>query len=236
MDRSILRKRVARYMSKRKTRARTETPMYRRVSNLFRGLKPEMKTTTLHLSNLAPIQPNGIWQPINIVAQGVTREERIGNKILMKGVTISLTHEPYYGAGNVSDSPATIQRVMLVYDRSCHGAQPDNAAFFDGVETVDCPVVYHNLGSRFTILWDFKFWKGDTWQNQSVTGKLDGATQIYHTWKKNFNFTLPANYYDSSVGSIADIEQGGLFLYFFSSQAAHVGDFDGTAQLRYIDT
>lgn len=239
MSTSSLGKRVQRYMATRKTRkvGRIQyTRPYTRIPNVYRGIRPEMKTWTNAMTNLHPLTPLGIYQPLNMPLPGTGRDQRIGSKIQIKGLSLKGSIEADF-TSNRSDP--CLWRIVVVYDKASHGNQPDEHDLFDcpGVLRADMPFMHHNLGSRFRVIWDHYIWKGPTYvYGSGVTdAKSEGATRAYYTFDKTWKLNLPTHFYDTGVGSVADIEQGGLFLYLFCSQGVVVSNFDGFSQIRYID-
>ena len=171
---------------------------------------PNYWTTAPNVLGAEPNVFTGLTE-INLVRQGATFYNRIGNQITVKSIACSF--------GIVQDSLSNTGhtwrwRYMIVYDRQPNGAFPGITDIISdndtGACTFDSGITIANK-SRFTILRDRR-------------GVIDdagvAAVQVNEYIKCNLSVEYKAN-----GGTIGDISTGAIYLICFA-------DFNGGAGLR----
>lgn len=178
----------------------------------------------------SPMDTTGLVTLLNTVAQGTSVNQRVGKKILMKGLQIR---------GFASNgSTATLNDVafMIVYDKRPTGALP---AVTDILVTANANSLNNDANSgRFAII---KRWDNFMLGNLSLTGAVANAlventaigTDCYVDLGKR-----EVVYKAAATGAIADIEQGALYLVTVGSTAAGTAaaalNFNG--RVRFFDS
>lgn len=178
----------------------------------------------------SPMDTTGLVTLLNTVAQGTSVNQRVGKKILMKGLQI----RGYAGNGTT----ATFNDVafLIVYDKRPTGALP---AVTDILVAANATALNNDANSgRFAII---KRWDGMLLGNLSLTGAVANAlventaigTDCYVELGKR-----EVVYKAAATGAIADIEQGALYLVTVGANAA--GTTAATlvfnARLRFFDS
>lgn len=157
---------------------------------------------------------------VNEVQQGATYFNRIGSKIVMK--SIRLTMNLVTSANTV----VTTCRTMLIYDRQPNAAFPliaDILSDSAGTQTFSSGINMQNK-SRFMVIRD-------------QYNQMDAAQSLIHTvnlfckgrWETEFK---------ANNGTVGDIATGALLLLVFKGQqvgAGNVTAYDTTVRIRYFD-
>lgn len=162
---------------------------------------------------------------LNTVAQGAGVTQRVGKKIVLKGIQAR--------GRMVNGSTATVNDVafMIVYDKRPTGALP---AVTDILTAADSTAMNNDANSgRFSILKRV---------DEVLTGNTAAAANYMPNMYKGADFYLPlkglpTTYKAAGTGAIGDIEEGALYLVTVGSSAA------GTAaaalgvafRLRFLD-
>lgn len=157
---------------------------------------------------------------LNSMLQGVTQRERIGYKVSVRGICISL--QAYAGAGNDN---ATQNRFSIFVDRQCNGTVP--SASDVGLSSVTD--LYNPLfKARYYVLWDKKF----TCAAFQDTGSSTFVTKYMYMWKTPIITT-----YRTSSGSLADIVTNSIYTASSgSATTSALGPFlGGTIRIYYTD-
>lgn len=200
----------------------------------------EVKFFDVNITNPVTTSPYGLFAPsappagaepavaftgiteLNCVQQGATSYNRIGTKILMKSVRLSMNISI---AGSAPTS--NVARVMLIYDRQPNGAFPAFSAILSdnisGAPGFNSGINMANR-ARFVILRD-KFLTFDQNGDQIQT------VQLYVKTKLEAQFS-------SNAGNIGDLNTGALLLVAFAT-ASSSGNFLQcsaiTSRIRYFD-
>lgn len=182
------------------------------------GFEPELKYNTI--TAVGDATTTGVIESLNSFAAGDTALLRDGNKIKMVAVEgrVLFTNEAL--------SPNTAIRYLIVYDKQSNTGQPSIATANTGpLDAITVTAVRQVATmSRFTILKD----KVITLNNTSDTA---GAFQKYF---EKFYINLPEDcqFAQFADGTADDPQTGGLFLMYFSDQAAGTADVDASWQVR----
>lgn len=183
----------------------------------------------------------GNIQCVNLVQQGTSIAQRIGNKICMRSLRIRLK---ITDTGNAAASPPYQIRMMLCYDRNPPGTYPATNTILSTVRqdstvqngTVDAslnPAFY----DRFVVLRDWyqtlpaDVGTGSELPNDQATWNFDDFVSL-----KNLETTFSGN---ASPMTISNVSVGALYLFVLGTALAGVSDgycLTGTLRLRFRDT
>lgn len=159
---------------------------------------------------------------LNTIAQGVTVNQRVGKKIIMKSIQIRGNH--YAGAsGTVAEGA-----MLIVYDKRPTGALP---AITDILNSVS-PNAFNNDANsgRFRIVRR----RDLTFTGNSTTPATGNE---YFDASDFIKLNLPVTYKAAGTGAIADIEEGALYVVTVGDKVA--GATAGGAALgfrtRFLD-
>lgn len=159
---------------------------------------------------------------LNDIPPGTGFYQRIGSRIVMKSIAVKMHFLP------ADNTPVTVIRVMLVYDRQVNKAFAgigDLLATNDGAATFSSGINMQNK-NRFLILRD-QFVTIDAGQG------LDRFVSMYvkGRWETDFSGT--------AGNAVADISTGAVYLlWFYGSKvgAGAVNAVDISTRVRYDDT
>lgn len=158
------------------------------------------------------IDTTGTVTLLNTIAQGTTVNQRVGKKVVLKGLQCRGRMD--------ANSTASINDTayMIVYDKRPTGALP---AVTDILVSAAATSMNNDANSgRFRIL---KRVDGLLIGNPSLTGVVANAltdlTSCPADWWLDLK-SLPTTYKAAATGAIADIEEGALYLVTVGSQAA----------------
>lgn len=166
---------------------------------------------------------------LNTVAQGAAVTQRIGKKIIMKGLLCR---------GNIgNNSAATVNDVayMIVYDKRPTGALP---SVTDILVTANANSMNNDANAgRFRIV---KRVDDILLGNSSLTGAVANALvdSTYKTmdWYLDLK-SMPVTYKAAGTGAIGDIEEGALYLVTVGNTAAGTSAavMGAAFRLRFLD-
>lgn len=176
-----------------------------------------------------PLNTTGSVTLLNAVPQGAAVTQRVGKKIVMKGLQCR-------GAMN-NDSTAILNDVayLIVYDKRPTGALP---AITDILNAITPTAMNNDANAgRFNIL---KRVDEVLIGNNSVTGAV--ANALTEATIKSCDFWLdlkskPVTYKAAGTGAIGDIEEGALYLVTLGGTAAGTADASMVAafRMRFLD-
>jgi len=162
---------------------------------------------------------------LNTVAQGAAVTQRVGKKIIMKGLQCrgQIT--------NRTDAIITQVAYMIVYDKRPTGALP---TITDILVSASCNSMNNDANAgRFRIL---KRCDDNLLGNGTSTATLTEATSKNADWWLDLK-SAPVTYKAAATGAIGDIEEGALYLVTIGDQAAGTSAAYLTAafRLRFLD-
>ncbi len=157
---------------------------------------------------------------LNVVAQGVGNQQRIGRKIFVERLLINGV---FTGA-----AAQVVVRMIVVRYRHTNGATPTATELFEGgVATAGQILAYKDLidGRNARVIWDH------VWRFSAATDNDGGV------FRKSFKIGKPTMF-DGATGAIGDVDDGLLGMFVFSdattaSNASPALTFK--ARLRYRD-
>ncbi len=167
---------------------------------------------------------------LNIVAQGVDKDERIGRKLCVHNV--SFRGEIHCASGTSLTANHNRVRICLILDRQCNGANATMADIFEPAAVgIDA---WRNLANqeRFTILWSktLVFNKGAS----SIAGPLHFTTDAI----KKIGFSKKMEViieYDGATGAITTIQSNNLFFAVCARLSTPACTLTGRARVRWSD-
>jgi len=160
-----------------------------------------------------PDNTTGLFNLLTVISQGDNDTDRQGNSILARSVNINLKYQI-----NASASHTTI-RTILFWDKECNGATP---TISDILQTTSVMANYnHNTASQYQILADYRV-------NLSISGQQETTRRIYRKLQRHVHF-------DGASGTIGDIQDYALWLFFVSDEAANTPSVQARSQLLFID-
>lgn len=206
------------------------TKYSRQKSNLARLIAASKETGYLDtgLSNYA-LNTTGSVTLLNPVPQGAAVTQRVGKKIVMKGLQCR--------GVMVGDSTALLNDVayMIVYDKRPTGALP---AITDILVSVAASSMNNDANSgRFRILKRCdEVLLGNTTATGVVANALTESSAKSADWWLDLK-SAPVVYKAAGTGAIADIEEGALYLVTVGNTAAGTADAILAVEfrLRFLD-
>jgi hypothetical protein len=165
---------------------------------------------------------------LNAVQQGSSANNRTGRKIQMEKLRLALDFE--VDPNNSYD----YVRVVLFLDRESRGGAPGAGDLLTNTTSLEHQVLSslnEDNKNRFKILFDDNITIRQNTINSS-SGYLFGGVQ-------RVNVTIPlkakVDFYNTTTGTIADIDQGALYMFFFGFAANHPTGFSYDTQLFFRD-
>ena len=167
---------------------------------------------------------------INPIAQGTGVTQRVGKKVVMKGLQFR---------GESRNVGATAGRVrqsyMIVYDKRPTGSLP---AITDILIT-NSPVSLNNDNNagRFRILKRVdQELLGNTVLTAGAMPALSDCSAVSEDWYLDMK-SAPVTYKAGGTGTIGDIEEGALYFVCTGDNPGSVGSsvMDGNCRLRFLD-
>ena len=166
---------------------------------------------------------------LNTVAQGATVNQRVGKKIVMKGLQCR---------GNIQNNSAALVNdvaYMIVYDKRPTGALPSASDIL--VSNISTVMNNDANSGRFRILKRVDdVLVGNTSATGAVANALTEASIKAADWYLDL-MNLPVVYKAAGTGSIADIEEGALYLLTTGTAASGTSAASMLAQfrIRFLD-
>ncbi|AXQ65411.1 MAG: coat protein [Circular genetic element sp.] len=181
-------------------------------------------------SAIYPLDTTGSVTLLNTVAQGASVNQRVGKKIIMKGLQCRgrLMNEPTGVYNDVA--------YMIVYDKRPTGSLPTLTEIL-----VDANSYSMNLDAnagRFRILKRVdETLLGNTSLTGAVANALTDRTSCDATWWLDLK-SAPVTYKAAGTGAIGDIEEGALYLVTVGMRATggtDAGQLTAQFRLRFLD-
>lgn len=229
-------------MKRRRTGAPLGRPMFGRnagpgrsgfKSNFFRlqrapGMSRELGYIDI-ATTIYPLDTTGSVTLLNTIAQGAAVTQRVGKKVLLKGLQ----------ARGISFNGPTATfndfAYMIVWDKRPTGALP----LITDILTSVAPTAMNNDANagRFSIL---KRVDGIMIGNQSLTGAVANYATDNAALDQDWYLDLKMRetvYKAAATGAIGDIEQGALYLVTVGGNVAGTGaaNLQQTFRLRFLD-
>lgn len=165
--------------------------------------------------------PSAAWviMPINTMQKGPDQGQRIGWKITVKSIYISL----YFSTDAQNTSNQEMIRVMLVKDRETNGVMPVDSDIFEWPNYTDTMLNIIN-GARFRVMKDINFALSPSSHPRARVIKI-----------KFPRVNIPTRYNEGDNGDVSDIQNNGLFIVMASNQASYMANYAIYTRIRYTD-
>ena len=171
------------------------------------------------------LDTTGSITQLNVVAQGAAVTQRVGKKIVMKGLQFRGLMQ------NGSTAAANDVAFMIVYDKRPTGVLP---AITDILNSVAAQAMNNDANAgRFSILKRV---------DEVLIGNLTAAANYTEAAVKSCDYWLDlksrgTTYKAAATGAIADVEEGALYLVTVGGTAAGTAaaTLTGTFRLRFLD-
>lgn len=164
-------------------------------------------------------QTNPTFNFILPIKKGTSRYNRIGDKIVLKKITIA---GYFFITTQVVAHISETTRMILLYDKTPNGLSSPYLDIFKGYNTNGTAIEsniafqYPTTKNRFKVLYD------EIWQSPWIIEENNGVQFTPSSFKKNANYfkkeincNLPVVCYeDANSGNIADYQTGALLLLF----------------------
>lgn len=160
----------------------------------------------------------GIWH-MNIVSSGNAGMNRNDSTIYMKAIQLKLWHSWYFKHELVTDNMYGLyKRVVLIYDRYPQGSIPNWDVIFTDIkfDSTSSSDMYSHLNNnerdRFVIIRD---WFHEANADYEITKGTFGGQSVKYTSVQAYiplDNLITKFKYQSTTGTIGDIEQGALYL------------------------
>jgi len=161
---------------------------------------------------------------LNVVAQGAAVTQRVGKKIVMKG----LQCRGYINAGSAGDVASAAY--MIVYDKRPTGANPTIADIL--VSATSNSMNNDANAGRFRIL---KREDCVITGNEAAGANITDTTRVLATWWLDLK-SAPVVFKAAGTGAIGDIEEGALYLVTIGDETSTAApDLKVGFRLRFLD-
>lgn len=233
-------------MRSRMGRRKTFRKGYSRTGGLYklsgRG-GAELKFYDASGANVNPGAEGGCANSLNLIPQGTGAAERIGRKVTVKSLSITVTI-----LGSTDAGVDNLYRFIFFVDRQCNGEPATVPQVLQGTPANPAFLAHPNVANsqRFAILADKYFRIPISAPKQSIQDLNDSSptygrttTQLYIRPSITFRFTkrmnLPLEFSDGAV-SMASIRSNNIsFLAVAVSGGAEDTNFTYISRIRYLD-
>lgn len=189
------------------------------LASLRRAVKhlaPELKLTDVNLQQ-SNVTSAGSIQHVTTIAQGTDTNQRVGNTINVRNISIHIT----YTAASDATGTATM-RYALVQDKQQIADGPP--AVLDVFNSADPKITLPAVGSRerFRVLWMTKPFT----QTEMNTGTRPYTREF--VWNGNLQV-------DYNGTATTDQQKNALYFIILIDSTANTADFTGTLRVQYTD-
>lgn len=202
--------------------------MVQKIANRYAGPLGTIARTVSGIMNLVNSEPKfidtnatltavgtaGLIVPLTLCAQGNGDQNRSGNTVLIKDVTVKID------SAIDPDAAACITRIMLFIDKETDGALPTAAQLLT-LPTNPHSMLNRDYSKRFVVIFDRTY-------DLSLNGDRVMSDKFY---KK-----IPIHtYYDGSLANISDAKENQIYLYLFSSDNTQQALFTYQTRVNFFD-
>ncbi len=198
----------------------------RRTTRGYKADRKELKFHDVALFDTVVSSTAAVTTSLNLIAQGITEDSRIGRNIVITKISTKL-HFFLVNTTNAADTHEWI-KVFLVLDTQCNGANPANS---DILEDVSNEQTFRNLANsgRFQVLWtrtaNLVCPSGGTSSAGVNQFGSDSKTMEVH---KNVSIPIQYDLTDASIGAVTT---NNLFYIFHSRH--NIGGIDTLTRIRF---
>jgi len=166
---------------------------------------------------------------LNSVAQGDSQSERIGNRIIVKNISVKGYLTAKGSTTVTAGENSNIARVIFFVDHQCNGAL-NTAGELLAVTTAINSFRDIENSDRFTVLRDFRI----PVTTHGVAG--DGTTNVSYNKEYSFEFYKDMKMltqFDATAAAIASITNNSINCFAYIEDAACAVDIDFKSRIRY---
>jgi hypothetical protein len=160
---------------------------------------------------------------LNAITQGPGATQRTGRQVHIEGLTLAYTFTL-----NASQNWDVI-RVLVVYDKECRGGALQQADVMSNnstqIQAINTGYDMDNVPVRFKILHD---------ATHEVHSFFSATSQV-QTHKYKLQSKLRTHFYNTTVGTIVDIDAGSLYLMVFGLNATLTSAFSFDTRVMFRD-
>lgn len=238
----VLRRRYGRRRMMRRTSYKTK--FVRQHGKRFNQATPELKCMDFSIDtlNLTSFASNGQRYCLNQTLPGTGFYNRIGSRIKMKSVDITIDFFP----NTASTALGNFYRIMLIYDAQTNGAMPNVSDVISSVNAAGSPTSGYwqglnmNNRDRFLILRD---WMWSTLGEGATPGTAATTSSVltrpvtnpikWHIKLRGLETMYKGE--TAPLGSVSDIATGGLYLWCWAGAGSGILQGVFTSRLRFYD-
>lgn len=212
------------------TQKRRKTgPTSFKKSHTFLGrsrLSTELKAHDNTVSTTIPNSAKIVNDTLAVIPQGVSDDERIGRKVVLKSIEIRGAWQSAFTAQTETNA---LGFMYLVLDTQANQSAPAIADIFNSPQLRQAmPNVFNS--KRFKIL---KRWSQSFNVEQSESTIFSPSNKVY-PFSYYKRVSIPINY-TSTTGAVTEITENNLFLVCGSWNADDKINLDYQVRLRYVD-
>lgn len=167
--------------------------------------------------NIATATTTGSFTDLNSIAQGNTKNTRIGNKVTMESIAFRLQTKL-----NTAEANPVTHRVMILMDRRPNGALPAGTDLLETDSLFGLYSTAEDVSGRFQVLYDRTI-------TLATGGKEAHFRKIFIPLKgKKASYT-------GNAGTIADLQKNSLILACWVDGNTQTVVFTGRYRFRFTD-
>lgn len=168
--------------------------------------------------------------PLNLILQGVTGNTRTGRQVRLESLRLSFN---FQNQGTVSED---LIRVLVVYDKETRGTSPGSGDILQtnvfGLAQLNSAHNFDNVPTRFQVLADKVMSLTPTVTTNSTNTAWNSPDNHLIM---NIKIGRNTHYYNTSAGTSADIDSGGLFLLLMGKNATTGSAYSYDSRLVFRD-
>lgn len=207
-----------------------------RLTKLVKGITPEVKYLDTNLTFINVGSASGALGNIMALAQGADFNQRIGDKVRVKGIQFFVRISTAAGSIGASPTSEEFTRFMLVRDtQTVADTLPSPALVVNDPARPAYPVLNTaNALGRFIIMWTSPLFVHSRCAQSSVAGGVTTPLSPSQTPTifKSMKCDIPVTY----NGTLStDFQKNSMYMVCFTSLAAGTLDADCQVRIAYID-
>lgn len=210
----VSRRQPSRLMQSYNAYSRAGSQVVADLNYLRRFINTELHYVDVNATNTATTTPS--LPILNALSLGDTATTRTGQSIKMDRCDLRFHIEAN------ATSILNYVRVMVIVDKQANGASITAAQFLVSTSNVNTPLTFASQ-NRIIVLYDETIPLNYNGNSGSVTRLITPNT------------TQHVTYYDTNVGTVADISSNSLFLVYFSDQLANPPTMTYWSRLWFVD-
>jgi len=168
--------------------------------------------------------------PLNLIVQGVTGNTRTGRQVRLESLRLSFNFQ------NQTAVSEDLIRVMVVYDKETRGTSPGSGDILQvntfGLAQLNSSWNFDNVPTRFQILVDKVMSLTPTVSTSSTNAAWNSPDNHLLV---NVKIGRQTHFYNTSAGTVADIDSGGLFLILMGKNGTSGSAYSYDSRLVFRD-